>query len=345
MSVYFVYRSHYEGPSGKHVQKLPGDSVLDWFKSVWNDAKNAPDAAAWVKSTLGGDVYGLASIFEAAREESLKPPRTDEELEESLFGHLHVEGNLLYQPHAVQVLTDDDEIELAYYFFDDHYLQEHTGQAAYLLHDDWRLPTSSAREFHIPDIDTKEIHPPGTGSGATFLAFLAAYDSSSLSDIDIQAPCRIDGVRLPQLGDYLRNAMPDEKWPFELKLLRSQLPSGATGEPGLRAAIERVARLPTLEINEQSPADGGLGTVEVASAELEKILKRIDNRTDGFDPAKSRTSTSDHIAQMCLHIGDYFGQDLYHQWILFDDLWAGTNVELAEGVLRFAKRWDVLSDE
>ena len=241
MSVYFVYRSHYEGPAGKHVQKLPGDSVLDWFKTVWNEAKKAPDVGEWANSTLGCDVYGFASIFEAAREESLKPPSTDAKLEEDLSEHLYVEGEMLYQPHALQVLTDDDEIELAYYFFDDHYLQEHPGRAAYLLHDDWRLPTSNGRDPLVPAIDTKEIHPPGTGSGATFLVFLAAYDSSSLSDIEIRAPCRIDGVRLPQLGDYLRSAMPDKEWPFELKLFRSQLPSDSTGETALRAAVERVA--------------------------------------------------------------------------------------------------------
>jgi hypothetical protein len=28
MAVYFVYRSHYEGPSGKHVRVFDGESVL-----------------------------------------------------------------------------------------------------------------------------------------------------------------------------------------------------------------------------------------------------------------------------------------------------------------------------
>ena len=79
--------------------------------------------------------------------------------------------------------------------------------------------------------------------------------------------------------------------------------------------------------------------------ELNEILKRMENRIVDFDPAKSLIHISDHIAQMCLHVGNWFGKDLYHQWILFDDLWAGANADLAEGVLRYAKRWDVLSDE
>jgi|SRR5258707_13517387 3-oxoacyl-[acyl-carrier protein] reductase len=33
------------------------------------------------------------------------------------------------------------------------------------------------------------------------------------------------------------------------------------------------------------------------------------------------------------------------QWIIFDDLWAGANRDMAEGILRYARRWDVLSED
>jgi len=140
MSVYFVYRSHYEGPSGKHVRRLDGDSVLGCFQAVWERAKQADDPSEWVKSEIGTSIYGFASIFEAAREESLPPPTSDRKLQSYLEDHLYVEGEIKYKPHALQVLTDDDEIELAYYVFDDYFLAEHPGRAAYLLHEDWLLP-------------------------------------------------------------------------------------------------------------------------------------------------------------------------------------------------------------
>ena len=60
MSVYCVYRSHYEGPSGKHVRKLAGDSVLGWFQDVWERAMQAPDVSRWVRAELGCDIYGFA---------------------------------------------------------------------------------------------------------------------------------------------------------------------------------------------------------------------------------------------------------------------------------------------
>ena len=157
MSVDFVYRSHYEGPSGKHVRRLEGDSVLGWFQAVWERAKEADDASEWVKSEIGTSIYGFASIFEAAREHDLPPPTSDRKLKSYLEEHLYVEGEIKYKPHALQVLTDDDEIELAYYVFDDEYVNQHPGRAAYLLHEDWRLPATSGDSPSQPGIAAKLV--------------------------------------------------------------------------------------------------------------------------------------------------------------------------------------------
>ena len=106
-----------------------------------------------------------------------------------------------FKPHALQVLTDDDEIELAYYFFDDHYLNEHPGRTAYLLHEGWRLPTSSGKNSEKPSVTARAIQPPGSGSGVTYLVFLTCYDSSALSELDEMAgPSRIKGVKSLAFG-------------------------------------------------------------------------------------------------------------------------------------------------
>jgi hypothetical protein len=342
MSVYFVYRSHYEGPSGKHVRRLDGDSVLGWFQAVWERAKQADDTSEWVTSEIGTGVYGFASIFEAAREESLPPPTSDRKLKSYLEDHLYVEGEFKYKPHALQVLTDDDEIELAYYIFDDHFLAEHPGLAAYLLHEDWRLPITSSERPYDPAIEAKTIEPSGDDEGTTFLAFLAFYDSLNLTDLDVEGPWRIDGVRLPGLMDFLGEAMPGEGWPFELKLLRSQLPQDTHGAAGLQTALERVARFSLLQIGgSMLTSKIGLGAVEQAAAEFEGILGSLKEQQGRPDPLKSLISTGDHIAQLCLFVG--WGGGVYHQWIVFDDFWAGGHPDLADGVLRYAKRWDVLS--
>ena len=344
MSVYFVYRSYYEGPSGTHLRRLSDDSVLGWFQQVWARAKEVDDAAEWVKSEIGTSVYGFASIFEGAREHDLPPPTNDRKLKSYLEEHLYVEGEIRYKPHALQELTDDDEIELAYYVFDDEYVSRHPGRADYLLHEDWRLPTTSGDSPCKPGIAAKLVEPCRAGTGETYLAFLAFYDSGGLTDLDeFGGPCRIKGVRVPELVEYLEAIPPDETWPLELKLFRSQIDPDGSMEVRLEAALRRVARLPVLRISESELGDRlALGTVEQARAGVEKVVKSLRGKPD-HDPSKSLIATSAHLAQLCLHVGDFFRNDVYHQWLIFDDLWAGEHTALAEGVLRFAKRWDVLS--
>ena len=60
----FVYRCSSEGVYGKHVRWLSDGTVLDWFRRGWDEAAADPDA--WLRAELGVEVYGLASIFEAA---------------------------------------------------------------------------------------------------------------------------------------------------------------------------------------------------------------------------------------------------------------------------------------
>ena len=50
----------------------------------------------------------------------------------------------------------------------------------------------------------------------------------------------------------------------------------------------------------------------------------------------------DHLAQMCLD-GSRKDEPYFGQWIFFDGLWASAHSDLANAILRFAARWDVLS--
>ena len=58
----------------------------------------------------------------------------------------------------------------------------------------------------------------------------------------------------------------------------------------------------------------------------------------------SLMAVDEHLAQFSIRPrGTYFG-GLYHQWIIFDDQWAGDNNHLAQSLLRYARRWDARSD-
>jgi hypothetical protein len=48
------------------------------------------------------------------------------------------------------------------------------------------------------------------------------------------------------------------------------------------------------------------------------------------------------MAQACKHAARWGKSDLYLQWYYFDDRWAAAHPRVANGLLRFAGRWDVL---
>jgi hypothetical protein len=335
MSVLFVYRSHYEGPTGKYVRQFEDKSILDWFRDRWRGAQG-DDAFEVARTALGTDVYGFDSLFRAIAELGLKPPRSDAELREQLEKHLYVEGEILHSPHCIQVLTDDDEIELAYYFCDDVFRAEHATKAAFLLHEGVGLPATAGESGYKPRVETKFLDRKG-GEGSVYMAFLAYYDSSNL---DLAGGYRIDGIRLPELRDHLTSVKPTGAWPFELRLLRSRLDGGLSLAQGLGDCTSFPVAVVCNRINTSKI---GLGHLRAAVDELDAL--RTDSRLarSAHDPSKSLVQAERHVAQLCLHTDRWDNRDLYHRWILFDDLWAATHADLAEAILRYATRWDVLS--
>ena len=72
------------------------------------------DPRSWVEAELGGDVYGLRSIFREAQKRRLPVPKTTAELPALLYEHLYVQGGsdfIRLDEHSLRVRTDDDEVE------------------------------------------------------------------------------------------------------------------------------------------------------------------------------------------------------------------------------------------
>jgi hypothetical protein len=339
MSVYFALRSHYEGPSGRFCRRFEDESVLAWFQRHWQGAAGSA-ANDLAQSVLGTDVYGFGSLFQAIGEQDAAAPRSGRELRALLEEHLYVEGEILHSPHALQVLTDDDELELAYYFFDDAYLERHGAKAAFLLHDGWRLPEAAGDAGLRASVRTHRLASKRKGEGATYLAFLAYYDSGNLSDLE--GAGRIDGVRLPELAEFLAGARPGEEWPFELRLLRSHL-SPESGEAGMDAALRRIGCLPFERLSEDLESAELDASPEEARRCIDRFLQEQDLRTTEEGASKSLVQVAPHVAQLSLHTGTWGERELFHRWVLFDDLWLAAQPDLGNAVLRHAARWDVLS--
>jgi uncharacterized protein (TIGR02996 family) len=383
MGVYFVYRSHYEGPACKHLKRFEDASVLDWFRKRWMGlaCEDVREAQERVDREMGTHVFDLACIFQAIAERGLTAPETESQLHQLFRAHLNWGGEILARPHCLQWLTDDDELEMAYYFFDDHFLARHADRAAFLLREGWQLPGGRGERGYRPRVPTAELTPRGQGEGTTYCVLIAYYDSGNLTHLEESGGWRIRGARLPQFCRYLATVSPDSDWPFELRLLRSQLFARPTPlikeeaaflatlqeEPGdiatweaysdwleehgqsragltvLLRALQGATHYPVGPMTNQLPLrDFGLGSIGAARAELEALAEQVKDHANN-DPSRSLVAVQDHVAQLCLHTAVWGKEDLFHQWIFFDDLWASAHPDLARAILRFMGRWDVLS--
>jgi hypothetical protein len=334
--VQFVYRSHYEGPLSRRLRSLPDQTVLGWFQRGWT----VEDPRAWVEAELDGPVYGLASIFEEASEHGLPVPGTTDELRRLLHEHLYVEGDADYirlDDHSLRVRTDDDEVELAYFFLDDHVIAARPARLAYLLRDTWPLPEEAGeRQDFQPEVPVSVAAPAGEDKETTYVVLLTFYDGESLA---ITAPLAFPGTALPALAGRLTTVDPAvaAAWPPELRVLRALVTPGA---PALDVALERANRWPGFSLGADSPWPG-LPDEHAAAHRLAMDLVDGARLVGGRRPEASLLRVGDHIAELAMHCDGFFG---YQQWYLFDTIWAANHPDLAQSVLRYANHWDPLAD-
>lgn len=289
MGVTFVYRSYYEHPTGRFVRRYEESSLPEWFANRWHGATE-DDAYEMAKGWLGCGVYGAGSIPQAIAESDAPAPTSDDALADFLSRFDYPEGEILVQPGAIQVATDDDEIDLAWYLFDDRFASAHPERCEFLMRTEAMLPTNVGSGPFDPGIAVKSLAPAVARDGATYAAFLTVHESCCLTEM--QGPVRLNGVRLPDLARFLATVTPKERWPWELKLLRSQCdPDSARAT--VAAAIERVRALDqsalfNLQQSAHSKAikakqaagwdDYWTGPVTAVAAEVAGYVQEIDEK-------------------------------------------------------------------
>ncbi|GIJ72249.1 hypothetical protein [Virgisporangium ochraceum] len=330
--MYLVCRWRDQEPLSKRVVTVPGVSVLDWFRDHWDMA----DPRERIDAELG-DVYGLDSVFEEARARRLPPPATVDELRDLLHRHLYVEADdvtdhIRLGAHALRVRTDDDEVDLAYYFVDDEAVAALPDRLAFLVHDTWPLPGDAygahgadgaggaagpGAEFR-PTVPVRTVRLGVTGPETTFSVRLGWDAPDTGRTLDLAGAVSFPGVALPDLAGHLRTA-PVARWPHEVRLLRDLV---APHDGDLEPAMRRYASLSGYAPEPGRPADPpGPGTGGPADAERGASLVRVDP----------------HLVQVARYIDDFFG---YDQWFLFDTRWAAAHPDLARSLLRYAVHWD-----
>jgi hypothetical protein len=342
--IWFVYRSHYEGALGKRVRRIEAPSILAWFQEKIADARGSKAPRDVADADLGGHVYGFDSLLAAAKEHKLAAPKSTSALRAMLHKHLYVERgpeNIRVDDHSVRVCTDDDEVSLAYYFFDDDAVREHPDETAWLLEEDPLLfDDGEDGGFAPPErARIRALEPTGAGVGETYACLFTFYDGDTLPG---QASV-FRGVRLPELAAHLRSVAPASRpsgaspdilgaWPIELRALRGLL---RPEDRSLEGVLARCAAYPfDAVVRRLGSTELGVGTYEDARGE---IAAAAEGKAHRGDPSRSIVHAGEHVAVLCAHTSKAFG---FQQWVLFDDRWAAANPDLAGSLLLYASDWD-----
>jgi hypothetical protein len=326
--MYFVSRWREESPFSKRVVTVPDATVLDWFRRGWN----SDDPQAWIYSELGGDVYGLDSIFEEARKRNLPQPQSVDELRELLHEHLWVEGDddfIRLGEHALRVRTDDDEVDLAYYFIDDKAAAASPERLTFLTHDTWPLPTNAVASGAVfnPCVPVRAIRLAPPAPESVFSVRLCWDPPDHGRNLDLAGALVFPGLTLPDLAARLRGADGPgaHRWPHDARLLRALV---APGEDDIGPAMERYARL-----RGHAPSPAGIDRAFTHEAIHREVLDMLGS----VRPTESLIQIETHIVQVARYIDGFFGFD---QWFTFDTQWAAAHPDLARSLLRYAASWD-----
>jgi len=335
---------------GKHLRRFDDDTLLEWFQRNWAYLAVADRGLADQRliEVLGYGGWPLYMPFIHSAEQGLPPPANMEDVAARMRVSLGNEYVLSHSPHVVEMMTEDDGEGGAVYFFDGHFLKTSGHRAAYLLHDAWRLPSGSGEGGFTPTAQTKELEPTGGGPGATYAVFLMHESKYPIDDL-LPAYC-INGVRLPGLVGHLLAAPPDEAFAGYLHLVPTLAFVGVSmPDPMEEAFLSAIRTDPYDDASwaawndwraERGEEPPGIGLLRDAFARMARLPGSALDELG----RKSLIHGEEHLIQMCLdgshddEASPYFGQ-----WILFDDLWASAHPALADALLTWCARWDVLS--
>lgn len=205
--IHFVYR-HRDEPLGKRVVTLRAKSILHWFQWLWGEVTNYKSKGKeheFDDKYLGGDVYSFAGIPLGIRESSLPCPKSVEDVERLLEYTYNEEVRV--NEHTARVLSDDDEVDLCYYFFSAEYALKNPERVTYLLHSDTTLPTNWIRgSYEMPSaVDPAIEEQPDEGT-----LYALDFELGQPGYFEVANSSRVAGIRLPDLEPVLTQCDSDE---------------------------------------------------------------------------------------------------------------------------------------
>ncbi|WP_411846856.1 hypothetical protein AAFN60_04915 [Roseibacillus persicicus] len=391
--VYFVCRSEYEKPHGKRIVEFPDcENLLAWFQKYWltreeliaaepklaqadpeDDWEWCDEIVRQRAEVFGGNFYDFSRfLFAMLDRDRPKSLRDVEEFISSFEGQFS-EGSIAMFESAIQVDTNDDEIDLAWYLFDDDFSNKYPERTSFLIHKPVELPSEVGSSNWAPPFPVQSIVPSEDKTdGATYCCFFSSSDGMTITDID---GCFRVPTRLPNLGPWLAehavqigynaDEFIESAWSDNLILLRAF--AIFAEEHSFDQALAKFDEVNSelagwfprtfQTIRERSKKPEALTTdTETVRTQLEKI-RQIACKAGETNPHSFWTySSGESIFQTTPHLKQVLFTEIasgrppsplktetVKHWIFFDDLWASANPALAESILRYGRGDDVLS--
>jgi hypothetical protein len=334
VKIYFVYRSAYESIS-RYMKVFEANSILEWFQTHWDILSIDDDNLI--------ELFGLYVYGFPIREHPIPLPQSIEDLINKLEKHVYL-NELKGTEHCIEVSTDDDEIGLAWYIFDEFFVQNNPEKTTFWLTKE--LPTNFGDTGQLLGDDKLygEVLPKGNYKGCLYLGLVSDTDTWQFDFPE--GLMKIENIRLPDFLDYLSHQTIsfEQKKSFDsgfryLKLLQFLVLNFPQAD--IKEIIENFCKLSLPDLSEDLDEE----TVNKISEDLYKekasSLKRftplseyqelmLEYRGECFKPF---ISVNEHVCEW----GDIFVADFYNYFVIFDDLWVEKNKLLAENVSRFFK--------
>jgi hypothetical protein len=347
MSVYLIYREPYNRENCKYVKRFPNHDLLGWIHHLWEIVLGCEDGDELSKNVanfLGAKMYGF--WFYGILEEKIEKPATVGDAAEIFSTVGYITDVKTNERNFIQLLTDDDELGLAFYLFDHTYLEEKPELATYLTIEGFNLPVQKQ-----------------AGSSKLQSKGLSLFFESHLYDAQlnkIKEPVFIPNLDLAGLPQYLVTNKPLKDWRIELMILRA---CSLDLRGKVNSFDQMMDELLTYKfdfwnefmrayyLREEGQLLLGEDILQIKKELSEKYSHylTIPSRNQGVGSHKIQREQ--HLFQLGIFHEDW-GENpmfpeirpcyLYDHWVFFESSWAKEFPYLANSIEQYFTRWDVL---
>jgi len=329
MKIYLAYRDGYR-QNTRFIKEYESDSILSWFQNNWDCFGN--DGGTKFSNLMGdANIYGFR-IGLLEDESYPEKPKDIEDLKKKLNYYFYVDPEVIGNEDCLQVPTDDDEIQLAWFMFTEKYKNENWENLCLWFTEE--ISTNFGLEGKKIEVE-KHIIPEGDFEGRTYFVGCSIYDGLHLTSLS--GAYSIEGVRLPGLTDYFRlnsinynkvDSVEEHNMGFkEFKVI--EILSKKAKDKELKEILEISNQIPYSEIWSYCYYK----KVKLESLSIEEMLS-LSSRVN---ETKSKLKISEHFCELSTNISD----GTYNYSFLFDDLWVEENPFLAKSIIRFGTTWKI----